>query len=219
MHRILIIGLLTIQAFTVMGQESYLKIGGGAGSLPYEGTLGWNAELQYEYRFLSGLSGFISVGINGDNFTSKGQSQGNDGMETWNNSWDYNYSERLNYIDLGLKYPLLTIGKRYVMKPALGLSIVQSVLEYPEKIFINRGVIEQREDVVRKAGTGMLLFGLENVIALNERVGLNLSFNYRTSLTERHILTREVTFHNGRVTSTTGILHVANIVIQIGYRF
>jgi hypothetical protein len=202
-----------------MGQESYLKIGGGMGSLPYEGTLGWHAELQYEYRFLPSLSGFVSVGINGDNFTNKGQSQGNDGMETWNNSWEYNYVERLNYIDLGLKYPLLSIGKRYVMKPALGLSFVQSVLEYPEKMFINRGVIEQREDVVRKVGAGMLLFGLENVIALNERVGLNLSLNYRTAFTERHILTREVTFHNSRVTSTSGILHVTNIVLQIGYRF
>ena len=85
----LLIAILCIHAITMMAQKNYLKTGGGIGNVPYEGTLGLNVELQYEYKMLTRLSGFLSLGMNSDKFTLSGRSQGIDGTETWDNSWQY----------------------------------------------------------------------------------------------------------------------------------
>lgn len=157
--------------------------------------------------------------MNGDNFISKGRAQGALGAEMWDNSWQYEYSERLNYIDIGLKYRLFKVGNRYELKTAIGTSFAQSVLNYPEYIFIDRGVIVQQDDVTRKVEVGALLLGIENHIELNDRFGVSLSLNYRTTFNKKHILTREVNFDDGLFSSTAGILNMLNLVLQLGYRF
>jgi len=64
-----------------------------------------------------------------------------------------------------------------------------------------------------------LLVGLENHISITERFGINLNLNYRTTFNEKHILTREVKFHNGISSSTSGILNLVNLTLQVGYLF
>lgn len=219
MKKLLIFVMVTVNAFATMAQRNHFKIGGGFGSVPYEGTPGWNVELQYEYNMVKNLSGFLSLGINGDGFTSSGRSQGNDETGTWDNSWQYQYSERLNYFDAGFKHQIFTIGERYKMKAAVGGSLAQSIFRYPENIFINRGRIELKDDTTRKVEVGMLLLGIENFISITDRFGINLNLNYRTTFNEKHILTREVKYHDGVSSSTSGILNVVNLTLQFGYVF
>jgi len=69
----LLILMLAFQAFALAAQKNQLKIGVGVGSVPYESTLGWNAEVQYEYHITPQFSGFLSLGSTGDNFTHRGQ--------------------------------------------------------------------------------------------------------------------------------------------------
>jgi len=219
MKKNLILVFLALNSITGMAQKNQVKIGGGIGGVPYEGTPGWNIEFQYEYNMTKRFSGFIALGMNGDKFSSQGRSQGTDGTDTWDNSWRYQYSERVNYFDAGFKYRIFKIGERYKMKAAVGGSLAQSIFRYPENIFINRGRIEQQDDVTRKVEVGMLLVGLENHISITERFGINLNLNYRTTFNEKHILTREVKFHNGISSSTSGILNLVNLTLQVGYLF
>jgi hypothetical protein len=219
MKKYLIIVFLSIHAIHAMAQKNYIKIGGGIGSAPYEGGLGWNVDFQYEYKLAKKLSGFMSVGIIGDELTSQGRSQGSDGTQTWDNSWKYQYSERLNYIDLGLRHRILKKSEKYEMKAALGASFAQSVFRYPENIYINRGIIEQQDNVTRKVEVIMLLLGIENHIPISDHVSINLNLNYRTAFKERHELRREVRFDDGISTATSGILSVVNVSLQVGYLF
>ena len=207
-------------AITMMAQNNYIKIGTGIGGVPYEMSGGWNFELQYEYKMKTKLSGFLSLGTNNrDNFTTQGRSQGTDGTETWDNSWQFEHSERFNYIDAGLKYPIFNIGERYAIKAVLGASLGQSIYNYPDNIFINRGIIEERDDITRKVEVGMLLVGLENHISITDRFSVSLNFNYRTTFDEKHILTREIEAPSYLIFTTSGILDVANASLQVGYLF
>ncbi len=215
----LIFLILLVHSFSLVAQKNQLKFGGGIGGVPYEGTPGWNIELQYAYQMTPRLSGFLSLGTNGDNFTSTGRSMGTDGIGTWDNSWQYGFSERLHYVDAGLRHRIFRVGEKYEFKGAVGASFAQSVLNYPEQIFINRGVIEQKEDVTRKVGVGMLLIGVENRVAVTDRIHISLSFNYRTTLKERFVLTRTVNYNDGTSSSTSGILNAVNLALQFGYSF
>lgn len=210
---------LILNSITIMAQKNQIKIGGGIGTTPYEGTPGWNFEAQYEYKVTPIFSGFFALGMNGNVFTAKGRSQGTNGTDTWDNSWQYQYSERLKYIDIGLKYKILSIGKRYEMKASVGGSLVQSTFQYPEDIFINRGVIERQNEVTRKVELGMLLLGFENYIYVTDRLFLNLNLLFRTTFKEKYILTREIRFHNNLASTTSGILNVTTLNLQFGYLF
>ena len=65
----------------------------------------------------------------------------------------------------------------------------------------------------------MLLLGVENHIVITDRFGVSLNFNYRTTFDEKHILTRELRTHNNLGSSTSGIINVVNVLLQIGYLF
>jgi hypothetical protein len=219
MKKRLILGFLVLYSITAMAQKSQVKIGGGIGEVPYLGAFGWNIESQYEYQMTTRFSGFIALGMNGDKFTSQGRSQGSDGTGTWDNSWQYQSSERLNYFDAGFKYQIFKIRERYKMKAAVGGSLAQSTLRYPENIFIDKGIIELKEDVTRKVEVGMLLLGIENYISITDRLGISLNLNYRTTFNEKYTLTREVKDPYGVSYSISGILDVVNLSLQVGYKF
>jgi hypothetical protein len=215
--KVLNVFLAILLAGGLSAQKNIIKVGSGFGNVPYEGTLGWNAELQYERKILWELSGFFSMGLNGDNFTSRGRSQGSSGGETWDNSFEYTYSEGLLYFDTGLRYPIVRIKEKYKLKLAVGVSWIHSEFEYPKNIFINRGIIEQIDMVNHKVDVGMMFFGLENHISLTKRIGLNLGINYRSAFEEKHILKREVTYHNGSSSAVSGILNVVNLSCMLSY--
>lgn len=198
-------------------QNNMVKLGGGVGSVPYEGTPGWNIELQYERKIISGFFGFLALGINGDHFTSRGRSQGSSGGTSWDNSYQYSYSERLPYIDIGLRCQIFRIKEKYKLKLAVGGSLVQSDFKYPEYIFINRGIIEQIDMTKHKVEVGMVLLGIDNYISLTNKIGLNVAINYRTAFREKYILRREVTYHNGSSSNTSGILDAVNIAVMFTY--
>lgn len=210
---------INIYTMTTKAHKNQIKIGGGFGSVPYEGIRGWNVELQYEYKMVENLSGFVSLGKNAGIYTSTGRSTGSSRTELWDNSWEYQISEKFNYADIGLRYQLFKIGERYKMKGTIGSSFAQSVFEFPEYIFINKGVIEEMNIVTRKAEVAMLLLGIENSVSINDRFGINLNINYRTTFNKKHELVRDVNFHNGTSTVKTGILHVVNVALQLGYFF
>lgn len=216
----LIFIFISFYAITIMAQKNNIKIGTGIGTLPYETTGGWNVELQFEYKIKTRLSGFLSLGTNNrDNFTAQGRSQGTAGTETWDNSWQFKFSERFNYIDAGLKYRVFNTGERYAMKAVLGASLGQSVYTFPENVFINRGIIEQLDDITRKVEVGMLLLGVENHILITDRFGVSFNFNFRTTLDKKHILNSEIRTHNWYGYTTSGILNVMNVLLQFGYLF
>ena len=215
----IILVCLLLNSIAIIAQKNQIKIGGGLGGVPYEMSIGTNIELQYEYKINTKFSGFMALGLNYDNFSAYGMSQGTDGTDTWNNSYQYEYSERFKYVDLGVKYSILRSGERYEMKASLGGSLAQSVFQYPEDIYINRGLIEQYNEVTRKVELGMLLFGIENYVFITDRFFLNLNLAFRTTFKERKILAREVKFHNNLVIETSGILNLFNINFQVGYQF
>lgn len=203
----------------MVGQDHSINIGGGIGTVAYEKTGGLNIELQYEYQLHSKLSAFVSVGSNRDEFTTEGNSQGTDGIKTWDNSWKFEYAEQFNYVDAGVKFPLLNGGSKYVMKAILGGTLGQSIYGYPDNIVINRGIIEQLDAIDRKIVVGMFLLGIENAIAITDRLSLGLSLNFRTLFQEKHTLNEGILINNGEITFTSGILNVANLVLQVGYDF
>ena len=211
--------LLLLNSIAIIAQKNQVKIGGGMGSTPYEGTPGWNVDFQYEYKVTPKLSGFTGVGMNGDKYTAQGRSSGTSGTDTWNNNWKYDYSERFIYIDIGLKYKIFELGERYEMKASVGGSLGQSIFQYPEDIFINRGIIERQDEVTRKVEVGLFLLGFENYIYLTDRLFLNLNLILRTTFKEKYLFTREIKFHNNFTFVTSGILYVPSINLQVGYLF
>ncbi len=219
MKKEIILVFLLLNSIIIIAQKNQVKIGGGIGVVPYEGSPGWNAEFQYEYKMNPKFSGFIGLGINGDDFITQGRSQGTDGTDTWDNSWQFQYSEKFIYLDVGLKHRIVKRGERFEIKGSLGGSLAQSVFQYPEDIYINRGIIEQQNVVSRKVAVGMLLLGLENYVYLTDRFFLNLNLMVRTTFKERSILTREIEFHNNFSSETSGILNVPNLNLQLGYQF
>lgn len=211
--------ILVFYSVGLAAQKNQLKFGGGIGSTPYEGTPGWNIELQYAYQITPQFSGFLSLGTNGGNFTATGRSTGADITGIWDNRWKYEYSERLRYMDAGVRHRIFRIGEKFEFKAAVGASFAQSVQKYPEYIFINKDVIEQKEDITRKVEVGMLLLGVENRAAITDRISISLSFNYRTTINEKHVLTRTVNYNYGSSSSTSGILNAVNLALQFGYSF
>ncbi len=214
----IILVFLLLNSFAMIAQNNQIKIGGGIGMVPYQSALGWNVDVQYEYKINSQFSGFIGAGMIGSNFTTRGRSQGTDGTDTWDNSWQFQYSERFQYIDLGLKYSILK-RERYEMKTAFGGSLAQSIFKYPPDVYINRGIVEQENEVSRKVEIGMLLLGLENYVYLTDRFFLNLNLRFRTLFKEKHVLIREIKSHNNSGSVRSGILNVTNLNLQIGYLF
>lgn len=162
MNKYVLLLILMCSGAAMMAQSYYIKAGGGIGGVPYEGTPGWNVALQCAYQFASRFSAFLSLGTNGDRFTSSGRSLGSSGSDARDNSWRNQYSERLHYMDAGLKYRLIGGGNVYQLKGTAGASLAQSVFHYPETLVINRGIIEQREDVTQKVETPMFLLGIDN---------------------------------------------------------
>lgn len=80
-------------------------------------------------------------------------------------------------------------------------------------------MFEERNDVLRKSTLGLMLFGLENNVYISDRFLFTLSMIFRTTFKEKYIITREILTHNALITSTSGILNVANFNLQFGYLF
>ncbi|MCW5922289.1 MAG: hypothetical protein KIS77_08100 [Saprospiraceae bacterium] len=213
-----LIALMSLATLT-NAQNNILKLGIGLGGVAYEGTLGIGGELQYERLLGSGLSVFASAGINGDFFTSRGRSQGSSGGMTWDNSYKYNYSEQFLYVDLGLRGRVLSVGEKYALKLGAGVSAGQAVLRYPKTLFINRGIIEQRVNDTHRAEAILFNFGIDNDFTINPRFVITLRGIFRTTFSEKHILSRVVNYENGTSSSTSGILNVPSVMISFGYLF
>lgn len=200
-------------------QQQAIKIGAGLGGVPYEGTPGLNVELQYERTFGAWPTLFVALGMNGDNFTVNGRSTGSSNGETWDNSYQYSYNERFVYVDIGLTNRLLRLGKVYELRLAAGISAAQSRFNYPETLFINRGIITEREDTKHRVGVLMFNCALENNFKLGNNFTLGLKGALRSTFKEIHVLERVVNYEFGQSSSTSGILNIPTITLQMGYSF
>ena len=198
---------------------SAIKFGIGLGTVPYEGGMGLGGEMQYEHSFPFGLSVFVAAGTNATNYRGSGRSQGFANGVSWDNSYSYKYSERLSFLDLGLRTQVLRLGERYTLKAGAGVSAVRSVFEHPKTLVINRGIIVQREDGTHRASVLMLNFGLDNDFQISPRWVLGLRAVFRATDTERHTLTRVINIDNGTLTTTSGIRNTLNLGLSLGYLF
>ncbi len=207
-------------ALAAMAQKHQLRIGGGIGALPYEGSLGaWNIEIQYEREITPPLSGFAALGISFEDIAGEGSYA----LGEWYRIWRYEMSERLFYFDVGIRPRMFKIGKRYEMRAALGGSVALSIFNYPKNIVINKGVL-RKDDVSQKVVVWMFLLGLENRVHITDRFSISLSTNYRITPDAKRPLTltyREIREVGGSSMSTgyLGITYSTNIVLQFGYVF
>lgn len=216
-HAILLL-LLCLATFAT-AQQNNLIVGFGTGNIPYEGTMAWGGDVEYE-RFLNdGLSVFVSAGWLGDRFTEQGYSMGTDGTTTWDNNWKYDFSERFQFVDLGVKERILRIGEKYSLHSSLGATFGQSVFKYPETLVIEKGVILQQEQVTRRVEVWMLNVGIEQRFKVTEHFFIGLNAAFRTTFGEKHVLSRVINFDYGTISSTSGIRSVSNVNLVVGTIF
>ncbi len=219
MKRNLTLVLFVSCAVAATAQKHQVKIGGGIGTLPYERTLAWNIDFQYEHRVNPVFSGFAALGTSRKSFTVMGN-YGRVGSPVW----QYEYSERLAHLDAGIKRRVFRIGKRYEAKVALGGTLLQSTYNHPDSVTIREATVVRKDDVTRKRVVGMFLLGLENSLSVTDRFSVSVSLNYRTTFNEKHVLVREVIFRSDSKTvsvphAVSGILHQASMTVQLGYLF
>lgn len=220
MKHLIILLFFLFNSFVLIAQTNAIKIGVGTGTLAYEHGFATNVECQYEYELIPRLSPFIAVGTTGKKLVRKGVTYEIDGDVTLANAWEYEYSERFNYADFGLKYRLFKLYDRYEMKALIGGTLAQSRFNYPARVVINRGVIEERIDVQRNSTIGLMLFGLENNVYISDRFIIGLNVIFRTTFYEKHRITREIIIKDElKGSATSGILNVANMNLQFGYLF
>ena len=224
MRQLLTLFSLVLMATNIQAQKSEIKIGAGFGQVPYEGSFVLNLELQYDRQIINRGSLFLSGGVNADRFSVSGRSFGGSGETLlYDNSYRYDYSEQIYYLDMGLKYELLQLGKRYSIKGILGASFARSVFFIPD-VIIRQGIIVSQENNIYKRSLGMAIVGLEKTFIVNDHLSVNISISHRYNLGSRHPIEQSSSSSTlGGISSFTtkyhGITYIHNITFQVGYRF
>lgn len=213
------ITLLLFITATLSAQKHQVKIGGGIGNAPYEGTPSLNIDAQYEYLPLQKVAPFLALGVTRNNFSLQGRSRGSSGGITWDNTYESELSEQMFYADLGLKFRLSRSANRYRLKAAIGGSLISSRFNYVQDLSINRGAIEAGTPTTSSTELGMFLVGIENYYFLSEQLSLSLNLYARTCFREKAAVTRYATFDVGAGSSTSSISSAVNLNFQVGYRF
>ncbi|GEM_PF-1915665 len=240
MKKGLLFTLLSFSSLAMMAQNRQVKIGGGLGFLS-EGQAR-NVELQCEHRISEKLSIFVSLGVNNADITAQGLYGFIPGSYTGvvyelytddrdvllqhlrdQGGWRFQYSERLIYTDVGLKGRLFEPAKGNQIKVVAGSSLGRYIYSGPENVFVNRGMIVDKDNVDKSIGVVMFLIGVENEFSIFERFSISFSLNYRTRFNERRAFTRRIQFGSAPNTTevriNSSILYSANMTLQVGYRF
>lgn len=137
----------------------------------------------------------------------------------YDNAYSYTEKEKFTYVDLSAGYGLFKPAAKFDIRPSLGVSYVNSVLNYAPDMYIEKGIIVRGNFVDEQVGALLAHLGLEFEYAVTKRILVYAKADWRTWAKEQKVLSRKVLFEDGFSLNESGINSNYSLVIGAGYAF
>ncbi|MFK8006026.1 MAG: hypothetical protein AB8H03_06630 [Saprospiraceae bacterium] len=216
---IVIFLFLSIQSFGQINKHS-LKTGIQLGGTSHLGAPGLGYHVQYDYDFSDRYSGGIGFGQLYGEATQRGNSRGNAGGVSWNNSYEIHSSEGHNYIEINGLYTYFNRLDFMELKFGGGVTFLSNWLNYNKDVTILRGEIISAEETRQRDNVAMLNVVLDNNFKLTDRLFVNCQFIFRKVINDQEPLVITTFYEgSGRGASTSEVDILGAMIIGLGYRF
>jgi hypothetical protein len=215
----LLLGLLFTANASAQKRNSALQIGGQYGPTPYETLDAFGVNAGYEWDFHRMFSAVAVAGFVRGGDQVEGRSSGQDAGGSWDNSYAYSIEEQFNYLDLTGLINFTPNSKRNRFEIGLGTGLTYTVLKYPKDLYIERGIINNLNYTRHKEMVAMAHITFANRLLITDRLEVFARLTGRQAFKEGPILTREVRFDGGALSSSSNnIRNNFTITLGVGYR-